>query len=81
MFQYERVHAGMNWYELVCTDIYLPVTVYTSTYWYIPAFTLISNSPIPSFPITRYMTIHQSTWKYMEVPKSPVYLDYADTTR
>ena len=91
MCWYVPVCFSMNCYELVCTDIYLLVTVYSSMYkythspvsmrQYVPAFTLISNSPIPSFPVTRYITIHQSTWKNMAVPKSPVYLDYEGTSR
>ena len=81
IYRYVPVHIITCQHETVCTSMYQYVLVCTSMYWYIPAFTLISNSPIQSFPVTRYITIHQSTWKYMEVPKSPVYLDYDGTTR
>ncbi len=50
MFQYERVHAGMNWYELVCPDIYLPVTVYSGMYKY-------TQSPVSMKPYVLVCTI------------------------
>jgi hypothetical protein len=52
---------------LVCSSMYQYELVWTSTYWYIPAFTLISYTLMPSFPVTRYITVQGSTMKYPKV--------------
>ncbi len=52
---------------LVCSSMYLYVPVCTSTYRYIPAFTLISFSLMPWYPVSGYITVQGSTMKYPKV--------------
>ena len=54
---YDQVHAGMYWYVLVCTDIYLPVTVYTCMHQY-------TQSPVS---MTQYVLVCTSMYQYILV--------------
>ena len=57
---YDQVHAGMYWYVLVCTDIYLPVTVYTCVYQY-------TQSPVS---MRQYVLVCTSMYQYILVHTS-----------
>jgi hypothetical protein len=65
--QYIPVWKSTHIHLLVCSSMYCYELVWTSTYWYIPAFTLISYTLMPSFPVTRHITVQGSTMKYPKV--------------
>ncbi len=55
----------MNWYELVCTDIYLQVTVYTGMYKY-------THSPVS---MKQYVLVCTSMYQYILV-HTGIYSDF-----
>jgi hypothetical protein len=65
MYQYDQVHAGLNWYVLVCTDIYLHVTIYTGMYQY-------TQSPVS---MKQYVLVCTSMYQYILVHTS-IYSDF-----
>ncbi len=52
---------------LVCRSMYQYELVCTSTYLYIPAFTLIYDTAMPWFPVSGYIMVQGSTMKYPKV--------------
>ncbi len=63
MYWYEHVHTlrvSMYQYILVWTGIIIISSMYQS-------FTLISNTVMPCYPASGYITVHGSTRKYPEV--------------
>jgi hypothetical protein len=68
MYWYVPVSFSMNWYELVCTDIYLLVTVYSSMYKY-------THSPVS---MRQYVLVCTGTYQYILVYTS-IYSDFQFT--
>jgi hypothetical protein len=67
MLQYIPVCTSTHIHLLVCSSMYEYELVWIGTYWYIPAFTVISYTLMPWYPVTRYITVQGSTMKYQKV--------------
>jgi hypothetical protein len=80
---YDQVHAGMYWYVLVCTDIYLPVTVYTCMYQYTQSPVSMTQYVLVCTCMFQYILVHTSIYSNFLLTNAvfPRYSIHHDTSR